>query len=41
LLSNISTVLLAVVEPVSDFIFTGSTPSMHHFDAEHLVIVER
>jgi hypothetical protein len=25
------------VEPVFYFIFTDSTPSMHHFDAEHLV----
>jgi hypothetical protein len=34
---DISTVLLAGVEPVFEFIFTGSTPSIHHFDTEHLV----
>jgi len=33
--------LLAGVEPVFDFIITGSTPSIHYFVTEHLVAVER
>ena len=41
LLSNISSVLSAVVEPVFNFIITGSTPSIDHFDTEHLTWFER